>query len=69
MQLKLVNTTVVHYRALGLENSQCVQPYDQLSLTIEVKLPKTLGKYLLNFRLVYGDNITFGDAFSVHLIS
>lgn len=68
VQLKLINRTVVHYRTLGLDN-QCVQPYDELSITIEVKLPETLGKYLLNFRLVYGNNIEFGDAVSLCLVS
>lgn len=69
VQLKLVNRTHVYYRTLGLENNQCVQPYEALSITIEVRLPRTLGKYLLNFRLVHGDNIEFGDTFSVNLIS
>jgi len=68
VQLKLVNRTVVQYRALGLDN-QCVQPYEELNITIEVKLPKTLGKYLLNFRLVHGNNIEFGDVVSLYLTS
>lgn len=68
MQLKLVNRTVVHYQALGLLN-HCVQPYELTSITIEVKLPETLGKYLLNFRLTTGDGIAFGDAFSVSLVA
>lgn len=58
----------VYYRALGMKD-QCIQPYEELSITIEVKLPRTLGKYLLNFRLVHGDNIEFGDTVSVYLMS
>ena len=69
VQLKLVNMNHVYYRTLGLENNQCVQPYEALSITIEVRLPRTLGKYLLNFRLVHGNNIEFGDAVSVYLLS
>lgn len=68
VHLKLVNMNHVYYRTLGMEN-QCIQPYEELSITIEVKLPKTLGKYLLNFRLVHGNNIEFGDAVSVYLLS
>jgi hypothetical protein len=68
VQLKLVDRTVVQYRALGLLN-QCVQPYEYISITIEVKLPETLGKYLLNFRLTTGDGIAFGDAVSVSLVA
>lgn len=68
VQLKLVNMNHVYYRALGMEN-QCIQPYEELRITIEVKLPSTLGKYLLNFRLVHGNNIEFGDAVSVYLLS
>lgn len=68
VQLKLVDRTVVQYRALGLLN-QSVQPYEYISITIEVKLPETLGKYLLNFRLTHGDGIPFGDAFSVSVVT
>ena len=66
--MKLVNGTNVVYNALGLE-SQCVQPNEELNVTIEVKLPTTPGKYVLKFRLVHGDNNEFGDEVTVDLVA
>jgi len=68
VQLKLVNGTIVVYNALGLEN-QCVQPNEELNVTIELKLPTTPGKYILSFRLVHGDNQEFGDEVTVNLLA
>lgn len=68
VQLKLVNGTIVLYNALGLEN-QCVQPGEELNVSLELKLPVTPGNYLLNFRLVHGDNIEFGDEVTVNLVA
>ena len=66
VQLKLVNGTIVVYNALGLENEQ-VKPQEELNVTIDLKLPTTPGRYILNFRLVHGDNIEFGEKVSVNL--
>lgn len=68
VQLKLVNGTIVVYNALGLEN-QCVQPQEELNVTIDLKLPTTPGKYILNFRLVHGDDVEFGDEVAVNLLA
>lgn len=68
VQLKLVNGTIVVYNALGLEN-QCVQPNEELNVTIEVKLPVTPGSYALKFRLVHGDNQEFGEEVTVNLVA
>lgn len=68
VQLKLVNGTIVVYNALGLEN-QCVQPDEELNVTIELKMPTTPGKYILSFRLVYGDNQEFGEEVTVNLLA
>lgn len=69
MQLKVVNGSMIHYNALGL-NNRCVQPQGELNVTIEVKFPLTPGKYVLSFRLVYGENNTeFGDEISVGLVA
>ena len=69
MLLKLVNGTNIVYNSLGLED-QCVQPNEELNVTIDLKLPFTPGKYILNFRLVHGENKTeFGDQVSVNLLA
>lgn len=68
VQLKLVNGTIVVYNALGLEN-QCVQPNEELNVTIELKLPTTPGRYILSFRLVHGDDHEFGDEVTVNLLA
>lgn len=68
VQLKLVNGTIVVYNALGLEN-QCVQPNEELNVTIELRLPTTPGKYVLSFRLVHGDDQEFGDEVTVNLVA
>jgi len=68
VQLKLVNGTIVVYNALGFEN-QCVQPNEDLNVTIELRLPTTPGKYILSFRLVHGDDHEFGDEVTVNLLA
>lgn len=68
VQLKLINGTIVVYNALGLED-MCVQPGEELNVTIELKLPMTPGTYILAFRLVHGDNIEFGDEVTVNLVA
>lgn len=69
MQLRLDNGSNVVYNALGLEN-QCVQPNEELNVTIEVKLPANPGKNVLKFRLVHGsDNQEFGEEVTVDLIT
>lgn len=68
VQLKLDNGTVVVYNALGLEK-QCVQPNEELNVTIEVNLPNTSGRYDLKLRLVHGDNQEFGDEATVKLVA
>lgn len=68
VQLKLVNGTIVVYNALGLDN-QCVQPNEELNVTIDLKLPTTPGKYVLSFRMVHGDNKEFGDEVTVSLVA
>lgn len=68
MQLKLVNGTIVAYNDLGLEDS-CILPGEELNVTIELRLPMTTGKYILNFKLVYDDHIEFGDNVQVDLVA
>lgn len=46
-----------------------MQPNEELSVTIELKLPTTPGKYILHFRLVHGDNQEFGDEVTVDLVA
>ena len=69
VQLKLVNGSMTVYNALGL-GKRCVQPQGELNVTIEVKFPQAPGKYILTFRLVYGDNNTeFGEEVTVNLVA
>lgn len=68
MQLRLVNGSTVVYNALG-EEAQSVRPDEELNVTIELKLPVTPGKYVLQFRLVHGDNVEFGDEVTVNLVA
>lgn len=70
MQLKLIlrldKGTAVFYRDLGLEN-ESVLPQEELSVMIDLKLPEKSGKYSVTFRLVYGDQVEFGDEVTVNL--
>jgi hypothetical protein len=68
VQLRLDNGTNVVYNGLGLDN-QCVQPNEELNVTIEVKLPATEGKNVLKFRLLHGDNQEFGEEVIVNLVT
>jgi len=68
VQLRLVNGSTVVYNALG-EEAQCVAPGEELNVTIELKLPVAPGKYVLQFRLVHGDNVEFGDEVTVNLVA
>ena len=66
--MRLDNGKNVVYNELGLEN-QCVQPNEELNVTIEVKLPATEGRNVLKFRLVHGDNQEFGEEVIVNLMT
>ena len=65
--MKLNNGSKHAFRSLGLDN-ECVNPDEQLSVSINVKLPESAGKKILTLRLVHGDDhIEFGEEVTVTL--
>lgn len=56
------------YKSLGLDTT-CVQPNEELKVSINVKLPDFAGKKILTLILVHGDDhVEFGDEVTVTLL-
>ena len=67
VKLKLLNGSNHAIKSLGLDN-MCVQPNEELKVSINVKLPEFAGKKILTLMLVHGDDqVEFGDEVTVTL--
>lgn len=66
--MKLINGAKHAFRSLGLDN-QCVQPNEELKVSINVRLPEFAGEKILTLILVHSDDqVEFGDEVRVTLL-